>query len=692
MRLDQPEGDALLFEEDGAEIHEDPERLRQDGGLSGDSRTYPAAEDDLFNQDSNAEAKQDVMDASRDELYLLFLDSIAEAKQDVMDALRDEDPEKLYYALQLASRDRPFVGAIPETTFIEILRILDPRIFIDPYKQSPRDFLGFMSSMRKLLRKRRSEGFKKRIMEYKWILNCIRYTGNGTAARSVWKDMIKGGVKPDTSCYNFYLEALCWSNAYDRVERKRLRVIPYHMRMRLPVKWGKRLGSRWARRRRTGFMGYMVGRRGLKREALNLFSKLVNTGIVADETTFCHLMTAMAREGDLEGPKSILRKVWDVDVDAPLPQDESAMHLVETLPVTSPVYPSEQLLFTVAHIFGINNDIPMALRVVDLISRKYSLRIPQKVWAELLERTFVLATPRYGARRSDGSQLGQLPLQSVENLWNTMVSQAYIVKPTTSMRDYLVKSLCRRDMVAGMLSNMRLGRQDWLATRVRLYREIRLLRKAEANRLYPANFRTSIEAMRKKVRRLQLYEARDFAIIRHWVRLLFAGRRWIWERGLRERGSNRPAWQLEGAPTAMDEWRRFKPRRGFAYSTYAGRLHFDPREDFSILVRRTESIWPGVTIVQRRFRPRIGFAYSISAGRLHFKSRKGLSIMVRGTESIWPGVTIVQSRFKFRKGFAYGIKAGRLHFNSRKGLSIVVRGTKSIWPGVTIVQRSKEMF
>ena len=578
-RPDQLEEDALLFEEDDAEIQGEFERLRQDGGLSDDSPTHSAAED------------------GPSDLY-----SIAEAKQDVRDALYNEDPEKLLHAFQSASMDEDFVGSIPATTFMEILRILDPKAFVDDYKLVHRDlhlahlwqigaegfqdvFLGYANSMRDIIRKRRAAGFKMGIAEYKCILNCIRSGGDSQSARAVWNDMLKDGVEPDTPCYNSYFEALCWSNAYDPVEREKSRVIPYHMRMRLPVKLGEN--------RKTGFRGYSVGDTGIKQEVVRLFSNMVNKGIVADEKTFCLLMTAMAREGDLVGPKSILRKVWDVDVETLLSQDDNAIQSAEILPTSSPVYPSKYLLFTVARIFGTNNEISTALRVVDHISRKYSLEIPREVWAQLLEWTFVLASRRYGNRKSDGAQIGQLPLQSVESLWITMVSEPYNVKPTIPMHNRLIKSLWRRDMIDPMLSKMRYGKQGWLFKRAQLNNKFRLLQEAEANTTYAAKIHTSIEAMRKEVRLLQLYEARDFAMVRRWVRLLFAGRRWNWE-GER----NRLAWQLRGVPIAMDEWGRFKPRDGFAYNIYAGRLHFDPRNDLSMLVRWTESSSPGVTIVQ----------------------------------------------------------------------------------------------
>ncbi|MCJ1298955.1 hypothetical protein MMC08_001746 [Hypocenomyce scalaris] len=578
-RLDHPEKDLSRFEEDDAQVQGELERLREDDGLFGGSPLQSAAE----NGGSDP-------------------DSIGEAKQDVLDALRNGDPEKLLHAFQRASVDQTYVGSIPATTFMEILRILDPKVFIDPYKKVHRDlhpghvqqlgaeqfkdiFLRFMNSIRDMIRKRRAAGYKLGIGEYRFILNCIRSGGNSQAAKAVWNDMLDAGIEPDTPCYNHYFEALCWTNAYDPVEREKMRFIPYHMSMRLPVKRGQR--------RRKGFQGYSTGDTGLRQEMVQLFSNMVQTGIMADEKTFCLLMTAMAREGDLVGPKSILKKVWDVDVEALLSDDGNATRSVEILPPTSPVYPSKELLFTVAHIFGSNNEIPIALRVVDHISHKYSLSIGREVWAELLEWTFVLASRRYGARKSDGAQLGQLPRQSVESLWNTMVSEPYNIMPTMPMYNRLIRNLSSREMLDAMLSKMREGRRRWMLQRARSNRRILRLHQAEADRSHAAKFGTSIEAMRKEVRLQMLYEARDFAMVRRWVRLLFAGRRWVW--GADRKGLG---WELRGLPSAMKEWQRFKPRKGFAYSAHAGRFEFDPSSDLSVLVRRTDSALPGILVVQ----------------------------------------------------------------------------------------------
>ena len=140
---------------------------------------------------------------------------------------------------------------------------------------------------------------------------------------------------------------------------------------------------------------------------------------MADSRAFCLLITALAKEGDLVGVKSILKQAWDVDADKPVDVDEDPGR-PNGLSRQSPLVPDDRVLWTIANIFGSNNDIPAALRVVDYISRRYSISIPLRVWDGLLMWTYVLSVRRSWKVMSDtdwaGTALGKLPLQAVESV------------------------------------------------------------------------------------------------------------------------------------------------------------------------------------------------------------------------------------------------------------------------------------
>lgn len=169
---------------------------------------------------------------------------------------------------------------------------------------------------------------------------------------------------------------------------------------------------------------------------------MLKDGAVANEESFRIVMTALAREGDLETVQSILHRMWNINVDGLRKgKDEEALK-PKYMDPSNPLRPTANLLFTVAHAFGINNDIPIALRLVDFIARHYDLQIPRETWEQLFEWTFVLSLPRTGVKaRTDGTREGELPQQAVANLWNTMTGTAYLIKPTMGMYNHLMRNL-----------------------------------------------------------------------------------------------------------------------------------------------------------------------------------------------------------------------------------------------------------
>ncbi|KAI9876868.1 MAG: hypothetical protein M1830_005431 [Pleopsidium flavum] len=484
------------------------------------------------------------------------------AAKAVVKALREQDHDQLLRAFLEASTDSEYVRSIPSTTFTEILYLLEPKYFVEAYKDVHYDlssayvqqlgirpiqtfFADFVGYLQEIISKRREGGHVLGIVEYKMLLNCARSVSDKETATAVWNDMRKDKVQPDTVCYNHYLEVKCWSGAYLPAQRPRLRVIPYNMVMRS------------GKERREEFRGYQVGNPwGLKLEIVRLFDGMVREGMLGDEKTFALMMTAMGREGDLKGVESILKKVWGVDVTKLMEEDEVALEGVNPYPTTSPLRPTTQLLFTIAHIFGSNNDIPTALRLVDYVSRQYSLQIPRSVWSHLLEWTFVLSERRYGPRRTDGSYLGRLPLQSVASLWDTMVSEPYNIQPTMPMYNRYIKNLNIRQMVKPTIQKMREGKhlyQDaYRAYRIALRQYVIALR-SYGEYSQSSNTRIGIYSLQRKLERARMRRARDYTFLKRWVRLLLGNTRWNydWSR----------SWERRGLADAIEEWRPFLPAR-----------------------------------------------------------------------------------------------------------------------------------
>ena len=493
----------------------------------------------------------------------------------MMRHLREQDPDGLLRAFAEVSTDLNYIRSIPPETFTEILRLLDPEYFVEPYKNTLDDlssaslrqlgirplqtfFADFVGHAQDIIWKRRQAGHDLGLEDYRMLLNCARSAGDVGTADAVWDALYKNGLKPDTTCYNYYLEAKCWSGHYDAAQRHKLRVIPHNMI--------KRMGKQ----RTKEFSGYQVGETwGLKLQIVRLFDRMIRQGLLGDETTFVLMMTAMGREGDLQGVKAILKKVWSVDVDNIMADEELPSEVVELYPKTSPLHPTGRLLFTIAHIFGTNNDIPTALRLVDHVARQYSLHIPREVWAQLLEWTFVLSRKRRGLRKTDGASLGQLPPASVASLWDTMTSEPYNIKPTMPMYNQYIANLNMRQMVKPTLRMMREGKQlfftshrDYRAALNLYVATLQYARKIGTRHSAP---RARLLPLQRKLERARMRRARDYLFLKRWVRLLLGNRRW---------NDKQRSWDRRGMPDAIEEWRAFLPAKA-RYQVLTGTVEID---------------------------------------------------------------------------------------------------------------------
>jgi len=242
--------------------------------------------------------------------------------------LREHNPDGLLRAFSEAATNLEYVQSIEPGVFTEILQVLDPKYFIDRYKNasddlSPADlrlrgirpaqtfFTDFVGKVQDIISRRREAGHALGITDYTILLNCARHAGDAETADALWTDLYKSHLKPNTTCYNYYMEAKCWAGVYEAPQSHKLRVIPHNMVMRLP------------KERKEEYRGYQIGHpSGVKRYIVRLFDRMVRQGLLGDEMTFVVMMTAMGREGDLKGVKAILTTVWSVDVDKLMADDE----------------------------------------------------------------------------------------------------------------------------------------------------------------------------------------------------------------------------------------------------------------------------------------------------------------------------------------------------------------------------------
>ncbi|RDW88671.1 hypothetical protein BP6252_00703 [Coleophoma cylindrospora] len=479
-------------------------------------------------------------------------------------AMRMQNPHAILSALiRLVGLDRGSIvnaealSSISSTTFYEILFFLEPKHFVGRYSElhyeisrqtahllglPPTTYYQFHTTFLYHIRgifAARNKTHSQSMADYKYMLKCARATGDTALAEYAWKLMHTKGILPDLDCFNHHLATICWSDRLKPNQRFNLRVIPRNLSLRT-----------WSHPSHR-YSGHRIGDSGIKKQVTLLFRRMVKAGIECNEETFCLLITALAREGDLPGIGTILKSVWGIDVDAINTSSGTGSRGIKKYTTDSPFYPSSRLLFTISHVYGINNAIPTALQVVDLISRQYSIVIPRKIWWELLQWTYVLSANPRARKRSNPelkTQTGQLPHAAVYNLWTTMISEPYEIQPSMAMYDLVVRSLISSQNYTKVRALMESGRElhkqgvrEFGKARLRLADSVRSGHLAE------------ISSLTRDLQFFRLRMKRDRLYIRGWVRLLL--------KSMQSNLRHHADFAHRDLPGILRNWELFAPRR-----------------------------------------------------------------------------------------------------------------------------------
>jgi hypothetical protein len=484
------------------------------------------------------------------------------------------------------NNDTEFIQSIPATAFSECIRLLHLSNFTEKlahahleiseavvkiFQISPIDRAA--QTHGKLLREvkaiRNAAGIRSSIADYRMLLRAARDLGSKPMAENLWLSLLHDGITPDTQCYNYYMSAIVFDQVHSAINRHRVRVIPFYKL------------ARQRKRPGPGFTAYSVGEGGLKDKIMHFFSDMLRNGAIANEESFRTVITALAREGDVATVKSILRRMWNIDVDELMGGKDEASLKPKGMSHSNSLRLTEDFLFTIAHAFCINNDIPTALRLVDFIARHYDLTIPTKTWDQLFEWTFVLAVPRTGVKaRTDGTKEGQLPQQSVLNLWNTMTGAPYLIRPTMGMYNNLIRNLQSRDLPPLMYEKMREGialyrqeRRKALMAFQRLKREIDNIQRLPS--YVPP---VPLETLRREYEYLDLIRMRNYFFVRRWVHLLLSTIQ------TRIHIDHSGDWCLRNIPRILWEWRHFAGKAGnnIRYEVTGGQVEFKIRDEAEV--------------------------------------------------------------------------------------------------------------
>ncbi|KAK0267891.1 hypothetical protein LTR35_015949 [Friedmanniomyces endolithicus] len=465
--------------------------------------------------------------------------------------------------------DMDFIRGLPDRVFTQVLTVLGPANVTSRFtmanlemNETTRNLVGiapmdrvaaeYSQLVSDIVAMRRSRGFRLSVSDYAVLLRGARDLGNRKLSESLWRRMQHDSCVPTTECYNYYMAARVFHEYHSSAGNHKLRVIPHNM------------SARTTSNPNAAYRTFRIGTGGLNEQVMAIFREMLSNGATADEESFRIVITAAAREGDMVSVKSVLRKVWNLDVDAVLGGGPEADTALKQLPIDSPLFPTDKLLSTIAHAFAINNDIPAALRLVDMVARHYDITISEETWAQLFEWTSVLASPRTGVKAaSDGTKTGQLPLQSVMSLWQTMTAAPYHIQPTMGMYDHLIKNLFYRGMTPTIIEKMEQGRLIFYRSMDDAWQRWRQLKHGITRHQRGESLEQSLESLRREWEYAELRRKRNRLWCQRWLRLLL--------------GSSQGPSRFVDAdsifhsdfPRLLWSWRYFAPRTVF-YETATG--------------------------------------------------------------------------------------------------------------------------
>lgn len=389
----------------------------------------------------------------------------------MLEIVREGHPDRVLLGLLNPDIALDFISTATDEDFADAICTIDPEYFIVPFRDLHYHFppsletqpafryvksfeeraRTFINILNKLTEERVNATDTIPFRVHCHLLKCLAACGRGDLATHVfYNSMPDDQLMPDRACYNYLMEALTWNHAYNGRERYKLRVT------------GDRLALRSYEDRPLNLAGHGVAspsnpenKDSIRIQILKIFNDLVRQGISGDEATFCHVMIAMGREGDIEGVKSILKSVWNIDIDGLNAYDEEELESPTFYDENSILRPSERLLFTIAHIFGSNNQIDTASTLLDYVSRHYNMEISNKVWNHLLGWAYSIFSQGRPWQRRRGLNIGRPSAAAVESLFAVLQGEPYNIQFGIVPLHYRIRVRLAKRMLDPLLADVR---------------------------------------------------------------------------------------------------------------------------------------------------------------------------------------------------------------------------------------------
>lgn len=417
----------------------------------------------------------------------------------LLGALRQGDTFKLYLCLMSLVRghetetgSRVFaevMASIPATTFSEILRSFDPHKVAEEIDSAPgvnisygvavQTPLGelvnkwgvkilYVRILRRLLHiqlARRKAGLIPLMNDYVVLMRCAGATSNIRVAKDIWYSMSDDrrlNIRHSEAYIDFIKARYLAEKIYANNDLSRFRLRPLDMHRSSLTMPGKvrlkllRLAANITDHRKHRFGSNMHERffdepltRVLRKR--NPLQKLERTmeqrGLIANgnENLLCALLKVNGRVGRMQTINARLRDNWGIIINRDKSTGVIAIEGGHTYPPDSPRAPTAALLDAIVHSYCCMGEVVLAVRLLDYVSQRFSIPVPDHVWSDLIEYTRVMESK--GAAKEWA--IAMFPHKGatanhVLEVWSLCTQAPYSFRP--GARDYfnLIKSLVQK--------------------------------------------------------------------------------------------------------------------------------------------------------------------------------------------------------------------------------------------------------
>lgn len=171
---------------------------------------------------------------------------------------------------------------------------------------------------------------------------------------------------------------------------------------------------------------------------------IIRRMIPGDESLVCAILKANGRQGRVYA-SNVLMRLWGINITSF--QTELGSRKISgghDYPLGSALGPTEALLDAVVHCYGNMGEVLLAKQLIDFISRRWDIVVPNKVWSALLEYARIYSTDSAQKEwRMTRFHKKHITPQAVIDIWEFSTQAPHRFQP--GMRDYftIVKSMMR---------------------------------------------------------------------------------------------------------------------------------------------------------------------------------------------------------------------------------------------------------